>query len=59
MDKAIQEEIADLKKIYKKQISEASSLETLTGKKIVHHYPINFWELSDNELDQEMGKRSP
>ena len=57
MDKAIKEEIACLKKIYEKQIKDASSLEIITGKNIVHHYPVNFWELSDNELDQEMGKR--
>ena len=57
MDKEIKEEIACLKKIYEKQIRAAASLETLTGEKIVHHYPIDYWTLSDDELDQEMGKR--
>jgi hypothetical protein len=57
MDEQIKAELARLKEYYQKRKTAADSLETLTNKKIEHHFPVNLWELADSELDGEMGKR--
>lgn len=35
----------------------AATLEELAGGPLRHHYPLDLWSLSDDELDNEMGKR--
>jgi hypothetical protein len=57
MDEKIKDEIARLKEYYRERKGSATSLEELAGNPIQHHFPINLWELSDSELDGEMGKR--
>ena len=57
MDETIRKEIARLKETYGRLKTEAPSLEKLTNKKIEHHFPVNFWELADSELDQEINDR--
>lgn len=57
MDEQIKAEIARLKEYYQSRKTAAGSLEELAGEPIQHHFPLNLWELSDSELDGEMGKR--
>jgi hypothetical protein len=57
MDETIKAEIAKLKEYYDRRKSAAGTLEELAGEPLQHHFPIDLWELSDSELDGEMGKR--
>lgn len=57
MDEELKKEIARLKADYGARKDESGSLEELAGGPVRHHYPIDLWSLSDNELDNEMGKR--
>jgi len=57
MDEQIKDEIAKLKEYYQDRKSSIGSLEELAGKPVQHHFPVDLWQLSDSELDGEMGKR--
>ncbi|HUU06639.1 MAG TPA: hypothetical protein VMZ49_12275 [Patescibacteria group bacterium] len=57
MDEQIKEEIAKLKGYFQGRKDSAASLEELAGGPIQHHFPVDLWQLSDSELDGEMGKR--
>jgi len=57
MDEQSKAEIAKLKEYYQDRKNAAGSLEELAGEPIQHHFPVDLWELSDSELDGEMGKR--
>jgi hypothetical protein len=57
MDEPIKAEVAKLKEYYHARKSSLGSLEELAGKPVQHHFPIDLWQLSDSELDGEMGKR--
>ncbi|MCJ7526446.1 MAG: hypothetical protein MUP71_14670 [Candidatus Aminicenantes bacterium] len=57
MDEQIKEEIAKLKERFQGRKDSAASLEELAGGPIQHHFPVDLWQLSDSELDGEMGKR--
>lgn len=57
MDERIKAEIAKLKETYRESKDAAASLEELAGKPIQHHFAVDLWQLSDGELDGEMGKR--
>lgn len=57
MDEKIKDEIAYLKEYYQARKSSLNSLEELAGEPIQHHFPVDLWQLSDSELDGEMGKR--
>jgi len=56
-DDEARNEIAALKERFRAAKEAADSLEGLVGGPVRHHYPIDLWALSDNELDNEMGKR--
>jgi len=57
MDEQNKNEIAELKEYYRGRKDAAASLEELKGGPIRHHFPVDLWQLSDSELDGEMGKR--
>jgi len=57
MDEQGKAEIARLKEYYRARKEAASTLEELAGKPIRHHFPVDLWQLSDSEIDGEMGKR--
>ena len=57
MDEQIKAEVARLKEFYRDRKSAMGSLEELAGEPVQHHFPIDLWQLSDSELDGEMGKR--
>jgi len=57
MDEHSKNEIARLKEHYRQLKDAAASLEELAGGPIEHHFAIDLWQLSDSELDGEMGKR--
>jgi hypothetical protein len=57
MEEQIKAEIARLKEYFRERKDAAASLEELAGHPIRHHFPIDLWQLSDSELDGEMGKR--
>ena len=57
MDEQVKAEIAKLKEYYQERKTGAGSLEELAGKPLQHHFPVDLWQLSDSELDGEMGKR--
>lgn len=57
MDEHIKNEIAKLKKYFLGRKDSLSGLEELAGAPIRHHFPVDLWQLSDSELDGEMGKR--
>ena len=57
MDEPIKAEIAKLKETYRVRKDGAASLEELAGQPVQHHFAIDLWQLSDSELDGEMGKR--
>lgn len=57
MDEQVKAEIAKLKEYYLARKSSLGSLEELAGKPIQHHFAVDLWQLSDSELDGEMGKR--
>ncbi|MBE0665386.1 MAG: hypothetical protein E4H23_07240 [Chrysiogenales bacterium] len=57
MDEHIKNEIAKLKKYFLGRKDSLSGLEELAGAPIQHHFPVDLWQLSDSELDGEMGKR--
>ncbi len=56
-DDEARNEIAALKERFRAAKEAAASLEGLVGGPVRHHYPVDLWALSDNELDNEMGKR--
>jgi hypothetical protein len=57
MDEQNKKEIVELKEFYRGRKDAAASLEELAGQPIQHHFPVDLWQLSDSELDGEMGKR--
>jgi hypothetical protein len=56
-DNPIKAEIARLKEYYQARKSALGTLEELAGKPVQHHFAVDLWQLSDSELDGEMGKR--
>lgn len=57
MDEQIKAEVAKLKEYYQARRSSLGSLEELAGQPVRHHFAVDLWQLSDSELDGEMGKR--
>ena len=57
MDEQIKNGIAGLKETYRGRKDAAASLEELAGKPVQDHFAVDLWQLSDSELDGEMGKR--
>ncbi|MCJ7524251.1 MAG: hypothetical protein MUP71_03395 [Candidatus Aminicenantes bacterium] len=57
MDEHIKDEIAKLKEYFRGRKDSLAGLEELAGAPIRHHFPVDLWQLSDSELDGEMGKR--
>ncbi|MFH2108707.1 MAG: hypothetical protein ABII93_08575 [Chrysiogenia bacterium] len=57
MDEHIKDEIAKLKEYFRGRKDSLAGLEELAGAPIQHHFPVDLWQLSDSELDGEMGKR--
>jgi len=57
MDEHIKDEIAKLKEYFRGRKDSLAGLEELAGEPIQHHFPVDLWQLSDSELDGEMGKR--
>jgi hypothetical protein len=57
MDERINREIGKLKEMYRQERESALSLEQLVHGPIDVPVKIDLWELSDRELDQEMGRR--
>jgi O-antigen chain-terminating methyltransferase len=57
MDEQINAEIVKLKEYYQNRKNTAGNLEELAGEPLQHHFPVDLWQLSDSELDGEMGKR--
>ncbi len=56
-DDPARKEIEALKKRIRAARDAAASLEELAGGPLRHHHPLDLWSLSDDELDNEMGKR--
>ncbi len=46
-----------MKEYFRARKDSLAGLEELAGAPIRHHFPIDLWQLSDSELDGEMGKR--
>jgi hypothetical protein len=57
MDERINREIGELKEIYRQKRESTLSLEQLVRGPIDVPVKIDLWELSEKELDQEMGRR--
>lgn len=57
MDERIRREIGNLKEEYRRMKESAGSLQDLTREPIHTSFRVDFWELSERELDQEMGER--
>lgn len=57
MDERIINEINRLKKEIYQQKEKVSDIKELVIEEIDRDFPINFWELSERELDNEMGNR--
>ena len=57
MDERINREIGKLKEIYRQKRESVISLEQLVHGPIAVPVKIDLWELSEKELDQEMGRR--
>jgi len=57
MDERIKGEIGKWKEIYRRKRESAVSLEQLLHGPIDVPVKIDLWELSEKELDQEMGRR--
>jgi chromosome segregation ATPase len=57
MDDQIEKEINRLKEEISRQKEEISDIKQLVRRDIDRDFPINLWELSERELDSEMGNR--
>lgn len=57
MDERIEREIRNLKEEYGRIRESAGSLRELVHEPIDTPIRVDFWELSERELDQEMGER--
>jgi hypothetical protein len=57
MDERISREIGKLKEVYRQERESAVALEQLVHGPIDIPVKTDLWELSDQELDQEMGRR--
>ena len=57
MDPEIKEEIAKARRDLEKKMDKVKDISDLVGKNIDREYPQDFNELSETELDVEMGKR--
>lgn len=57
MDKQTIDEIKRLKEEIFKQKEAVTDIRDLVKKEIDRDFPINLWELSERELDNEMGNR--
>jgi hypothetical protein len=57
MDEQNKKGIVELKEYYRGRKDAAANLEELAGQPVQHHFPVDLWQLSDSELDGEMGKR--
>lgn len=53
----IKQEIDSLKKELSNRREKIEKIETMVNKQIDYDFEINLWELSEKELDQEMGNR--
>jgi hypothetical protein len=57
MDERIIKEIDRLKEEIYRQKEKAADIKELVKEEIHRDFPVNFWELSERELDNEMGMR--
>jgi hypothetical protein len=57
MDERIIKEINKLKEEIFQQKEKMSDIKELVGEEIDRDFPVDFWELSERELDNEMGNR--
>jgi hypothetical protein len=57
MDERIIKEINRLKEEIYRQKEKAVDLKELVKEEIDRDFPVDFWELSERELDNEMGNR--
>ena len=57
MDEQIIKEINRLKEEIYQQKEKVSDIKGLVKKEIDRDFPVDFWELSERELDNEMGNR--
>jgi hypothetical protein len=57
MDENIAKDINRLKEDLYRQKERAANIEALVKKEIDREFPLNLWELSEKELDAEMGDR--
>jgi len=57
MDERIIEELDRLKEEIYRQKEKAADLKELVKEEIRRDFPVDFWELSERELDSEMGSR--
>lgn len=55
-DAALKQKIGLLKEELIRQKEQVKEIKDLIGKEIETHYKVDLWELSEKELDQEMGK---
>jgi hypothetical protein len=59
MDEHVRKEIHRLKEELCKQKEALDEINRLVNEKIDRDFPIDLWELSERELDNEMGGRLP
>lgn len=57
MNEQLRKEINRLREELYKQKEKISDIKKLAGKEIDRDFPIDLWELSEIELDNEMGNR--
>ena len=57
MDENIAKDINRLKENLYRQKEQAANVEALIKKEIDREFPMNLWDLSEKELDAEMGDR--
>jgi len=57
MDESIADEIKRLKEEISRQKETIADIGTLVKRDIDRDFPLDFWELSEKELDAEMGDR--
>jgi hypothetical protein len=57
MDERIIKEINRLTEEIHRQKEKAADLKELVKEEIDRDFPVDFWELSERELDNEMGRR--
>jgi len=57
MDERIIEELDRLKEEIYRQKEKAADIKELVKTEIRRDFPVDFWELSERELDNEMGSR--